>query len=276
MNQKQVLLASLMIGLPFVAMGCGNQIAQQNNPEMASDGTGTLKAVANGEDIIREGLTTKDGWEISFDHAYITLTNMQAHQTNPPFDANSEKEPQPTTSVTLLESPKRIDLAGEAATPLLAEMEAPSGTYNALSWEVVSAQDGNTAGSTIMLEGTASKGERNLDFSIALEQPVANLCGEYVGEERKGILEAGGEAELEATFHFDHLFGIADLPADDPMNQEAFGFEPFLQYAEGDSINVDSEQLQASLDEGSYETLVSNLTNLSHVGEGHCRVKQLN
>lgn len=274
MNQKQVLLASFVIGLPLGSMGCGNQIAQQDS-ETASEETGTLNVVANGEDIIREGLTTKDGWEIKFDHAYVTLNNIKAHQTDPPFDANSEEEPQPTTSVTLLESAETIDLLSENPTPMVAKTEAPAGMYNAFYWEIVSNQDGNTEGSTITLEGIATKEGRNLDFMISFDHPIANTCGEYVGEERKGILEAGGEAELEATFHFDHLFGISDLPADDPMNEEALGFDPFVEYAEGDSINVDSEQLQENLDEASYETLVSNLTNLGHVGEGHCRVKNL-
>jgi len=33
----------------------------------AGDSTGTLQFVANGEDFIRQGFTSKDGWNISFD-----------------------------------------------------------------------------------------------------------------------------------------------------------------------------------------------------------------
>ncbi len=275
MIKKQFLTGFFLFGLPFGIMGCNNEIAQQNQ-QTPAEGAGTLKVVANGESIIRDGLRSKDGWDLSFNHVYVTLNNIKAHQTNPPFDPDSEEDPQPTTTATILESPETVDLAGDAATPTITTAEAPAGMYNAFAWEVVPAETGEAEEATVLLEGTAEKQGRSLDFTISLNQPLASTCGEYVGDERKGIVEAGEQGELEATFHFDHLFGIAELPADDPMNAEALGFEPFVQYAEGDSINVNSQQLQANLNENLYETLISNLKGLPHVGEGHCRVEQLN
>ncbi|MEO1288023.1 MAG: DUF4382 domain-containing protein, partial [Chloroflexota bacterium] len=55
---------------------------------MAQDdvATGTLEFHANGEDFVREGFVSKDGWIINFDHVWVSLSNVRAHQTNPPYD----------------------------------------------------------------------------------------------------------------------------------------------------------------------------------------------
>jgi len=37
--------------------------------------TGKLQFYANGEDFVRQGFVSKDGWSISFDHVYITLSD---------------------------------------------------------------------------------------------------------------------------------------------------------------------------------------------------------
>lgn len=275
MIKKSALLTSLAFGLPLIAMGCGPEDIAQDDTPVDPDNVGTLSVIADGESRLRDGFESKDGWNLSFNHDYVTFNNIEAHQTEPPFDANSDDDLEPTASATLLESPTTVDLVGEDPTPTVASGEAPAGMYNALYWEVVTAESGDAEGSTLYLEGTAEKDDRTVDFVISLDKPVAHTCGEYVGDERKGILEAGGEAELETTFHFDHFFGRADRGMDESPNSEAFGFEPFLEYADGDSINVASEQLQEDLDDDLYDTLVYSVTELGHVGEGHCRIRNL-
>lgn len=232
--------------------------------------TGTLQFRANGEDFIRQGFVTKDGWAITFDHVYVTLDGMTAYQADPPYDTEAGGPIQATTTVRL-ERPYTVDLAAgdENAPPILvAERAAPPGRYNALSWEMVRAQEGPASGAVVVLEGTASKDEQTIGFRIALDKETSHTCGDYVGDERKGILEAGETADVEATFHFDHLFGDAETPMDDTLNTGALGFAPLAALATDGTLEVETATLQASLSPDEYAKIEH--LHLAHVGEGHC------
>ena len=128
----------------------------------------------------------------------------------------------------------------------------PAGHYNAISWKMAKAESGPAAGYSLVMIGTAEKDGQTVDFNIKIDEECEYECGEYVGDMRKGIVSEGGTADLEMTFHFDHIFGDADTPADDELNLGAVGFEPFAGGAEGkDVINMTD-------------------MHLGHVGEGHC------
>ena len=54
---------------------------------------GTLELRANGEDFIRQGFTSKDGWQIEFDHVYTNIQDLifaflklRPSAQNPPAD----------------------------------------------------------------------------------------------------------------------------------------------------------------------------------------------
>jgi hypothetical protein len=253
-------------------LGCAPQPA----PGVASEaeaGTGTLQFVANGEDFVRQGFVSKDGWSITFDHVYITLSEITAYQTDPPYDPHTGGEIQSDVAVSL-DGVHTVDLAegAEDADPIfLGEVaDAPAGHYNALAWDMIPASSGDASGYTLLLVGTAEKDGETVDFTIGIENEYPFACGEYVGDERKGILEAGGTAELEMTFHFDHVFGDAETPMDDDLNVGALGFEPFAGVAEGGKLDVDMAALEDMLSAEDYQMLVDILPTLGHVGEGHC------
>ena len=217
---------------------------------------GTLQFHANGEDFVREGFVSKDGWSINFDHVYITLADITAYQTDPPYDPHSGGELKGKVNVGLNEV-YTVDLAEggtDAPAILVGEVKnAPAGHYNAISWKMVKASSGTASGYSLVMIGTAEKDGRNVDFTINVDEECGYSCGEYVGDERKGILEKGGTADLEMTFHFDHIFGDADTPMDDDLNLAALGFEPFADTAEGGKVDLNMGEL-----------------HLGHVGEGHC------
>jgi hypothetical protein len=247
----------------LVLTGCGTTTALAP--------TGTLQFRANGEDFIRRGFVSKDGWRISFDHVYVTLANLTAYQSDPPFDPDTDTEPQAGTQVSLA-GPVTVDLAaGDAdADPILVgEVNAPGGRYNALAWELVAASDGPASGAVLQLVGTATRAGRTIPFTISFEHASAYRCGDYVGDERKGLLDVGGTADLEATFHFDHLFGDGEAPPDAEINTGALGFEPFAALARDDTLNLDQAAIEAGLTPENYATLLD--MHLAHVGEGHCR-----
>lgn len=239
-------------------------------PDSAAAGQGTLVIRANGEDFVRQGFTSKDGWDISFDHVYVTLAEVTAYQSEPPYDPTADAALVATTQAQVA-GPLVLDLAeGDAsAEPIvIAELEVPAGRYNALSWRVVPDTKDDA---TIRLVGQATQDGTTVAFDVGIEDTLAFTCGDFVGDERKGILTDGGTADLEATFHFDHLFGDGEASADDEINTGALGFGPLAALATDGQLMVDGAGLKANLSAPDQAILASILPSLGHVGEGHCQ-----
>lgn len=259
-------------------LGCSTPISSTDSAANETEAgeseasTGMLRFVANGEDFVRQGFTSKDGWTIAFDHVYITLTDLTAYQTDPPYDASSGEPPEGMAE-SAIDGVFTIDLAegDENAEPIVVDtVEAPAGQYNALGWRIVPATDGDAEGYTLLLDGVAEKEGESVRFILSIDTEYAYNCGEYIGDERKGILEPGGEANLEATFHFDHIFGDGDAPADDSLNVGALGFDPLAAVASDGTLEMSLADLESAMPAEEFTTLMSTLDTLGHVGEGHC------
>jgi hypothetical protein len=240
-----VLLTTTLLVVSFTLSGCSG-----------GGEKGTLEFYANGEDFVRQGFVSKDGWSISFDHVYLTLADITAYQTDPPYDPHVGDNINGKVTVGL-DNVYTVDLAegGENAPPILVDkvQNISAGHYNAISWNMVKAVSGPAAGHSLVMIGTAEKGGQTVDFTINIDAECGYDCGEYVGDERKGIVTDDGTAVLEMTFHFDHIFGDAETPLDDELNQGALGFEYFIDYAEGQTVDINMTEM-----------------HLGHVGEGHC------
>ncbi|MEM9216651.1 MAG: DUF4382 domain-containing protein [Cyanobacteria bacterium P01_F01_bin.150] len=239
---------------------------------VATAETGTLEFRANGEDFVRQGFVSKDGWQIEFDHLYVNLADVKAYQTNGPHDPETNKSVD-ASQIAEVSKEITVDLAeGDAnAAPVLIEaVDAPAGQYNALSWKMTPASAGPAEGSTLMMVGTASRDAQTIPFTIQIDSEYSYTCGEYIGDERKGFLDAGAQADVEATFHFDHIFGDGDAPADDSINTGALGFAPLAALAADGTLTADMASLKQSLEPQDFSTLEKTLLGLAHVGEGHC------
>ena len=275
---RKLILASLLLGAPVLVLGCRAQTGgdRQTNPADANGAggqTGELRLAANGEDFVRQGFTSKNGWQIAFERVAVTLGDVTAYQSDPPFDPDQGGDIQAVETVKLVTEPVIVDLAEgpENADPIeVTTQQAPAGEYDALAWSLVTANN-----ATIAMEGTAQKDGRTINFQVSLARQMRYWCGAYVGEQRKGILEPGGTAAVEATFHFDHLFGDAEAPADGDLNQNALGFEPLAAFAEDGQLQADANRLRSQLSDADYQTLQNALQGLGHVGEGHCRVNEV-
>lgn len=264
--RKQVLrLGSLALLGTSPLLGCSqNQVPDKD--------TGILEIRANGEDFVREGFLSKDGWIITFDKLYVNLAEVTAYQTTPPYYAETGGQPQAQETVLLVPE-KTVDLAegDENAAPILvAEVQATAGGYNALSWKMPTATEGPAAGYSLVAIATATKDGLTIPFTLKIDEELQFTCGDFVGDDRKGILPPGGKADLEATFHFDHLFGDGEAPPEDEINIGALGFGPLAALAENGKLEADSNTLQQRLSPGEYKQFQGLLSSLGHVGEGHC------
>ncbi|MBT9314298.1 DUF4382 domain-containing protein [Leptothoe spongobia] len=240
--------------------------------QSAATQVGTLELRANGEDFIRQGFTSKDGWQIEFDHVYADIQDVVAYQAAPPFNPDTDVEIAAKTNVLLTEA-ANVDLAeGDAtAAPILVEqVETTAGRYNALSWKLIS-----EAGPALVVIGTATRDGETIPFEIALNPSLEFFCGDFVGDERKGILSPEGTANVEATFHFDHLFGDIDISEEEVLNRGALGFDPFAALAQDGVVNLTPEDLEIKLTKVEKLQLADIYKGLGHVGEGHCRAEEI-
>ena len=257
--------------LTLVSCKANEKVIKQGN----IDNTGNVLLVANGEDFVRQGFLAKDGWQIEFDRLEVSVSEAIAYQIDSDPQANLETNLQSQPQVTILDKTTIIDLAAgdkNAAPIAINTKEVPTGFYNALSWRMEPTKDGLLPDQTIVLQGTAVKAERKVNFLLGFRLPVTYYCGEFVGDERKGIVESGRDAELEMTFHFDHIFGDGELSPEETINQAALGFQPLADLAQGDNLELDWQGLQANLSPDNFQMLKKAIIGLGHVGEGHCSV----
>ncbi|VXD24306.1 DUF4382 domain-containing protein [Planktothrix paucivesiculata] len=273
MKKQQISLISLIIAS---LMGCSQPETPQvqNTPNIAQTGEiGTVKFQANGKDFVRKGLVSKDGWTIKFDHVYVNFVDAMAYQADPPYNAETGTQPNAKTSISLVVK-KIVDLAegDDTAQPIIVnEVPAPAGKYNAISWNLRKGIEGAIADQVMVIEGVATKGDKEVPFVLKFDREMQFICGDYVGEEPKGILQPGGTTNLEATFHFDYLFGDENKNATEKLNSNALGFEPLAAMAENGQLVADLSTLKQKLSEADYQKLIEILSNIAQVGEGDCK-----
>ena len=248
-----------MLKKSFLAMACCAVLGAATPALAQQAGNGTLRFQANGEELALKGFQapklTKDGWKVKFNHIYVVLSDVTAYQTSTPYAADKGGAIMAKTQVSL-PGVHVVDLvkgAGKDGLVTVGKAKAPAGHYNAISWKMDKAAKGPAAGYTTVFVGKASKGGKTVNFQLGSDEVVSYHCGEYVGDERKGILKAGSKADVEMTFHLDHIFGNAELGAADEMNKGALGFEPF---AKGGKQRISLKDL-----------------HIGHSGEGHCHVQ---
>ncbi|MCP4647645.1 MAG: hypothetical protein GY852_07910 [bacterium] len=105
---------------------------------------------------------------------------------------------------------------------------------------------------------------------LGFENKYLYSAGEFVGDSRKGFVSAESAGDLEMTFHFDHIFGDIEQPADSDLNMMAIGFEPFAALNREGTVQEDLLSLSEQLPEATYNKLLEALSTLGHTGEGHC------
>lgn len=260
--------------LSIVLVGCSGSGNSSITANQADEGI--LKLVVNGEDFVRNGFVTKDDWQIDFERVAVNVGNVMAYQTETAFDPETTENIEYQEIVTILDEAKTVDLTenAEAGEPVAIEqVEVPAGSYNALAWELIPSSDSGFDNQTIVMQGQATKDNQTVDFQLGFALPVTYLCGEFVGDMRKGIVKQDTPAEVEMTLHFDHVFGDAGTPMTEAINQDALGFQPLADLAQEGELTADWQTLQQQLSPENQEILTKAIVGLGHVGEGHCKAE---
>jgi len=269
------LAATILILSLVVSCGSGeadrdvSRVTADDQPEAA----GELRINTNGEDFVRSGFVSSDGWHITFRHFYVTLTDITVYQTDPPYDPHSGEEIEGIVRIPL-DGTFTLDLAegDESAEPLLTGTldNVPAGHYNAMSWTMIPSVEGPSEGYSIYIDAQAEKGDQSYNVRLGFEESFSYRAGEYIGDERKGFVNPGGSDELEITFHVDHLFGDIEQPEDCELNVTALGFAPFAELMQEGTVEEDLASLSEKMPEETYTRLKEILPTLGHSGEGHC------
>jgi len=222
----------------------------------------TLVFKANGEDFVRQGFIDKQGWSISFDKLFVNLSDITAY---------NKKE----NLKTSLAGEYLVDLAkgSESAEPItVGEVKTKAGNYQSLKFRLKRANQGEYKGYTIIMIGTAKKANNTIPFEIKLDEEMLFDGKEgYVGDKIKGVLKENDSADVEMTFHFDHIFGDIEAEKDDHINTGSVGFDFFNRFQKDGQVKVSQTELK---NETEYKTLIHAIWTLGHLGEGHCDVSE--
>ncbi len=267
----------------LVIAGCGDDDDDDDNDD--ATGSGTLEFYANGEEFIRDGFTGKTGWDITFDHFYMNIQGATAYQvvestssaqTTLKHAGHPHEDIPEGTAHEALTDAYYLDLhEGDDRQLIDSVTGAAAGNYNYVAFSIVQADDGEYSGYSIVMIGTAVKGDEAVTFNIKLDEEMTfSTCKQELDDEYAGVVDDGGTGSVELTFHSDHIFGDADEALDDPLsvNPGAIGFQPFADLdtdADG-VINVDQSDIEADFDSNTLGIFLAALYTIGHSGEGHC------
>jgi hypothetical protein len=279
-NMRTSITVLMVMALVLSVAGCGSDDEEGGQ-------VGTLVLTANGEDFVREGFVSEDGWTISFDVVYLNMYAPTAYQVVAGTTRSALRHGgHPHEAIP--EGAAHVALTGEYFLQLKQDTfevgrdeSAPIGNYNQLNFNVqkTTAESRDVVadyiGHSIVLDGTASKGADTVDFIIKFDEEMAYTgCGPN-GD--AGVLAEGGEAHAEMTFHFDHVFGDIDEGPADPTDEEAVnflavGFGPFAELATGGSLDVDQVAMGQQMTGAVFQKLIDAVRTLGHSGEAHCHL----
>lgn len=224
--------------------------------------TGSLFIYANGEEFVQNGFVEKNGWRIDFSKLLVNIVDVHAY--NPQDKSLSQK----------LNNDYLVDLTGKSGSTLYPPLDTiknvPVGNYQSLSFSLKRLTSGEYKGASIVMVGTAHKNEKSVPFTILLDEEMT-FDGKdgYVGDGVKGLLKKDKVADLELTFHFDHIFGDKDGEPTSHINTGSVGFDFFLDSLEKNEGVITQDMLKSK---DSYKKLLKNIWTLGHLGEGHCAV----
>lgn len=284
----------MMVAL-MVAFGCGGDGA-----------TGAVNVVVDGEDGARLGypngsgdevIEFTDGWSLNFDRVLVAVQEFHLRASDGD-DALLDTDPvvvDLSSDVVLAHTfdsvpARRWDHVSYRIVP-------PTSASRAIDVDAADVQRMIDGGNSLLVEGTATRGEESVEFSFGIPLTVTNLDCES-GDETLGlVVPEASTAEANLTMHFDHLFFdsyATEEPAIrfDAIAAMAVDGEVTLEMLRGQSMtdvrDADGEPLMDGAEAVVYDPgplsvggdtlydyiLAASSTTGHFLGEGHCEYAQ--
>lgn len=204
--------------------------------------TGTLKATLSADPALASGITTEDGWTVTFTHVVVGVTSYSA------------AKPDGTSAAPVAPKTRMFDLRAAATNALGESTMAVPGAYDTLSLSLAQNANpenvnvptdvfGRAAGRPLYFEGTAVKQSTTRTFELGLASPATfDHCTPSV------TLVGDGTATIDFRFHAQRLllddagklrfdvYGLADtmptdnLVATDEVQRVQTSSLPAMQY----------------------------------------------
>jgi len=260
----------IMVLLPALVMGIFAVSCEWDEEEYDGSffdpGRGTLEFYADGEEFIRDGFMSMDGWTVEFNHVYVNVENVWAEQSSglapaSAMDSASDMEPAHAGH----EAPDAGSAGYEIRAPLhgsffvdLHDQTGPTligtvngviaGNYDSIDFSMLPAtldsdtyggaldvdlQTAAAEGLTMIIEGTALFSGNGiltgstLNFTLKLDEQMEYVnCGPNQG---LGFVSNGGVGEAYLTFHIDHIFGDYEETPHEGVNAIALGVDPIAR-----------------------------------------------
>jgi len=237
---------------------------------------GTLQFYSNGGDQIFVGMVSKDGWKMVFNHFYVSMNQITAYQTDPPYDPIYAADIiRYETSITL-DGIHTADIAQGGGRRLVETVpDAPAGLYNAVSWMMAPGSEGPSAGYSVVMIGQAAKGNELINFTFKLDLKGGYQCGEYFvagrdATDRLGQLDSGATADVEMTYAVEYIFGDGSQPVSGILNRMALGFDPLAALAVDSVVDIDLTGLKNQLSADDMMLFTNAVPEIGKVGVGRC------
>jgi hypothetical protein len=228
--------------------GSSPSVNPSSNPSPSDDVTLTESLYL--DELLQQGFTSKDFWQIRFEHLYITFDGKGRT-----IDLSDGDEPLGTILSQWQGNETSTNQEGNAT-------KAKSGQ---LSGRIIKATSGPSQGYGIYFQGKAYRESNRVSFTLKFEQDFRVKCS------APGAAKSKSDAAL--SLRLENLFGDARLPATGNVNQTALGFDPLAELAEKETLVIDMATLRQRLSPESFATLEKQLGQLIYLGDQSCETK---
>ena len=192
------------------------------------------------DELLQQGFTSKDFWQIRFEHLYIT------------FDGKGR-------TIDLSDGDEPLSAILSQWQGNEANIKGASDQTSQLSGRIMKATSGPSQGYGIYFQGKAYRENSQVAFTIKFEQEFLVKCPFQSNSQSTSQNTSKSKTDVALSLRLENLFGDARLPADGRVNRVALGFDAFAELAEKDSLVIDMATLKQRLAPEAFNTLEKQL-----------------
>ena len=237
-------------------------------------------------DAIREGLLSKDGWQLSFEHFYVNFygpiavqiveEEVKGGEIIPLHPGHPHNDIPEGSAYEALTGDFFVDLsAGQTPIDIGMIEGVAVGNYNRLYFSIRTAQEDSRdlisdyLGYSIVMIGVAKKDGQSLPFVIYLVNAFSFY--ECPVETPEGVVGDGDAAHIRISLRIEHVFGDGRYGSEEgTVNPGAAGFQPFADLAVDGAVDITQSEFAYDMDRDTYDALIAALKSMGYSSGGAC------